>query len=449
MKRVVLKNMLILGASGVAAKSFDFLFRAYYSRVLGPEGMGLLSLGFSLHSVMLTFATAGLGMAVSKVASEYMEKGCAGAVKSIMHSALCGVATLSLLVMLATFIMSEEIAGRFLGDERVSLSICALAPSVLFMGISYCLKGCFYAARKTLPPATSEFLEQGVKFVSIKILLEILAPYGTEYACAAVFGGITIGELSSCAYLTLIYFKEERRNYGIAEGAITKPKNRDLVCALLGVSIPSMVTSLCCSFLRMKEEVLMVSALERGGVSHSGAVEMLGIIYGMAMPLLVLPLNLSGSVMSLLVPEISRAGVRSQERLRRAASKTYKVGGIMGVAVAILFMLLGGQITQAVYGDRSAVPLVVTLAPLCPIMFLDSLSSSMLSGLGKQLRLLGIVIADFALRFCIIYFALPKGQMTAFPLMIAASNLFTCALTVGSIISLLCPERKLRKKFAV
>ena len=74
MKNIVIKNALILGLSGILAKSFDFIFRAYYSRILGAEGMGLLSLGFGLHGVMLTVSTAGLGVAVSKITSEYIEQ---------------------------------------------------------------------------------------------------------------------------------------------------------------------------------------------------------------------------------------------------------------------------------------------------------------------------------------------------------------------------------------
>ncbi len=440
-----IKNMILLGMSGVAAKSFDFFFRAYYSRRLGAEGMGLLSLGFSLHSVMLTFATAGLGVAVSKITSEYMERKNPSAVRSCMHSALFGVAVLSLAVTLVTFVFSKQIAVRYLGDARVAVSLCALVPSVLFMGISYCLKGCFYAARKIIPPASSEILEQIVKFVSIKTLLEYFMPYGIEYGCVAVFLGLTIGELSSCLYLSVLYIKQEKRNYGLPESDSQEVKGRQLVCALLGVSIPSMVTSLCCSFLRMKEEVLIVSALERGSMSHSAALESLGIIHGMAMPMLVLPLNLIGSVMSLLVPEISRAGVRSRENLQRVARRTYKAGGIIGLTVAAIFVLFGGWLTEAIYGSRDAAALVVCLAPLCPVMFIDSLSCSMLNGLGKQLRILMFTIADFALRLSVIYFALPRGGLAAFAVMVALSNIFTCALSFGSVTSLTGSAIKLTK----
>ena len=199
----------------------------------------------------------------------------------------------------------------------------------------------------------------------------------------------------------------------------------------------------------MKEEVLIISALKRGGASHSLALSTLGILKGMAMPLLVMPLNLIGSVTSLLVPEISRAGIKSRERLRSRVIKIYKTGLPLGVLVGVIFLLFGDKITQLVYGRADAAKLVVYLAPLCPIMFADSLSCSILNGLGKQTRMLVFFLLDFCLRFTLIYFTLPKGQVLAFCIMIAASNIFTCILSCVSVESLTSSKNvrfKLTKK---
>ena len=79
-KKRVLGSAILLAISGIIAKSADFVFRAYYATRLGREGMGLLSLVFGIHGVMLTVSTAGLGIAVSKVVSQYIEEKKIGAV---------------------------------------------------------------------------------------------------------------------------------------------------------------------------------------------------------------------------------------------------------------------------------------------------------------------------------------------------------------------------------
>lgn len=394
--------------------------------------MGLLSLGFSLHSLMLTISTAGLGVAVSKTASEYMEMNNLSAVKTSVRTALFCVFILSLTVTLIVFLFPSYLAERILGDIRATKSLCALAPSVIFMGISYCLKGFFYAERKTLPPASSEFLEQAVKFISIKFLLKTLLPYGIEYACVGIFLGITIGEFSSCLYLTLFYIREEKKYFNIP--SINTPDQRAVLCRLLGVSVPSLITSLCVSGFRMEEEVLIVSALRRGGMSHSSALSSLGIVHGMAMPLLVLPLTLSGSVMSLLIPEISRADTRNKGKLRSTAKRVYKYGVYIGLFMCAAFLFFGKELCYFFYKSYDAAYVVLCLCPLLPVMFLDSLSCSILNGLGKQFKILLFTLLDFGLRFSLIYFTLPKGQMPAFVVMVIISNIFTCSLTISAVL---------------
>ena len=168
---LMLKNAALLALSGFCAKGFDFLFRAYYSRFLGQEGMGILSLGFSIHGVMITVATAGFGVAVSKVVSENIVKKDFGAIGQSMNFALRSVFVLSSVVMIFIFCFAEWIAEYILKEPRVSSGLFCLAPSILFMGISYCLKGYFYAKRKVAAPALSEFLEQAVKGILICIFL--------------------------------------------------------------------------------------------------------------------------------------------------------------------------------------------------------------------------------------------------------------------------------------
>lgn len=428
MRHPILKNAGILAFSGICAKSFDFGFRAMYSAKLGAEGMGLLSLGFGIHGVMLTVSTAGLGVAVSKAASEYLEQGEKGAVRKSVEIAVCGVACLALAVMAVTLVRAEWIAERMLGDVRIASGLCCLVPSVLFMGVSYCLKGYFYAARKVWIPASSEFLEQAVKFVAIRTLLQRWLPNGIGAGCAAVFGGISIGECASCLYLTLFYQRERRSLCG----GDTRER---IAVSLVRVAFPSMLTSLAGSALRMQEEVVIVSALKRFGFSHAEATGGLGLMYGMAMPMLTFPLTLLGSVTTLLVPEVARRGAeRDSGRLWRLVGKTYGMGIAVGTAVWAVLMLFAPELSQGIYHNTEIVPMVRNLAFLLPVMFLDSLSCAVLNGMGKQCSLLVYHVSDSLLRLAAIAAAVPVFGMSAMVWVIIVSNLYTCFLTVRQVV---------------
>lgn len=430
MKNQILKNAVILGISGICAKSFDFIFRAYYSGKLGAEGVGLLSLGFGIHGVMLTVATAGLGVAVSKIVSEYMEKNNDGAVRQSMKLAVYGVVCLSLGVILVTLLGAEWIAEHLLGDIRASVSLCALAPSILFMGMSYCLKGYFYAARKSVIPASSEFLEQAVKFAAISGLLKLFLPKGIGYGCMAVFCGISIGEFSSCLYLSLFFLREAKkfRKTAYPPGILKE---------ILKISVPSMISSLTGSGLRMQEEVVTVSALKSFGMPHGGAVAGLGLLHGMVMPMLVFPLTLAGSVTTLLVPEISRANAGTDKtRLRRLILKGYRLWVTAGIFVMLLFRFFPMKLAMLIYHEPEIAKPIYYLSLLCPLMFADSFSCAVLNGMGKQFSMLLYSVLDSVLRLTGVWLFVPQFGMPALLCIIAASNLLTCTLTVGKVMKI-------------
>lgn len=422
------KNAAVLAFSGICAKSFDFAFRAFYSTKLGAEGVGLLSLGFGLHRVMLTVATAGLGVAISKIVSEYMEVEAYGAVRQSMKIAISGVTCLSLIIIFIIFIGAEPTAKYVLKDVRIATGLSCLAPSVLFMGISYCLKGYFYAARKAWIPAGSEFLEQLVKFAAISFFLKIRTEGNIAYGCAAVFAGISIGELSSCLYLTLFYLHEAAKfqKSGTADG---------IPSAIIKISFPSTISSFAGSALRMQEEVWTISAFEAFGMSHGKAVSAYGIIYGMAVPMLVFPLTLAGSVTTLLVPEIARRNTFSDKtRLMHLVKRVYRFGVSAGMIVFAVFELFAVPLSELLYHTREVAVWVRILAWLCPIMFVDTLSSAMLNGLGKQFSLLFFGISDSLIRLLLIFVFVPFFGASALAGVIIISNLYTCFMSAGRVL---------------
>lgn len=446
-KNTLLRNAFYLGISGIFAKSFDFFFRSYYSTKLGAEGMGLLSLGFGIHGVMLTVATGGIGVAVSKVVSEFLEKGERDAVKRTLKTAVYGVCISSLIGIILTFWKAEWIAGNFLGDSRIAIGLCCLVPSVLFMGISYCAKGYFYAARKVKVPAFSEIIEQLIKGMGISILLLRFLPKGIEYGCMAVFLGITIGELSSCLFLTIFMIRD-------LSFLSTSRYQGNILYRLMQFSFPAMLSSLITSFFRMQEEVLLVSSLQRFGMSHQGAMSQLGYFHGMVVPMLVFPLTLIGSVTTLIIPEISRLhSLPDKQLLRRSSAKIYRFGSIFGVLVWILFYVFADVLSEKIFHETSIAPMVKQLSWLAPVMFLDSLSCAMLNGMGRQCSLLIYGFLDSAFRLFLTFLFVPRYGMRAMLVVMMGSNILTSFLTIRKVLSL-CKCKKhyfwgfaMRKKF--
>lgn len=420
----VLRNTLLLTASGVIAKTVDFIFRAYYTQKLGGEGMGIFSLILAVHGIMLHVSSGGMGVAVSKIVSEHYARCNGEDIKKTMRIALTMVFTISMCVIVLTYIFSKRIAVDFLKEGRCQRSIILLSPSILFMGLSYCIKGYFYASRKVLRPASSEFLEQLVKIITIKTLLGMWLPYGVQHGCEAVALGMSIGEASSCFYLLTLYMLDKRQLSG----------NRDsrarLGRTIVSIALPVMCASLASSFLRMQEEVLIVSGLEKSGLSHTAAISSYGTVYGMAMPLIIFPLTLLSSFLTLLVPEISRAkSMKSNLRLKTLTSRIYRFATLSGFFIMCVYVTFASELSLLVYNSPYISRTLRFLAFFSPLMLIDSISCGVLNGLGRQTSLLIYNLMDSTLRIGLIIFLIPRFGMGALLFVVAVSNTFTFILT--------------------
>lgn len=393
--------------SGIFAKTIDFFFRTFYIRQLGSEGAGLLSLAFSAHSIMLTLSSAGISVAVSKTVSAHFAKGNIFMARKSLLASMKMTFLASFIICILLLFSKSFIANSILKDERCESLILCLAPSVVFMGLSYCLKGYFYSMRRIFPPASSEFLEQAVKIVSITCLLRLLLPRGCHYGVMAVTIGFSLGECSSFLYLFLFCLKDFK-------SPAKKENSSSPVLPILKIALPALFASLLGSFFHMQEELLIISGLKKGGLSHNGALSAFGGISGMLIPLAVFPLSLMSSFFSLLVPEISRAAERkTNTRLRDLSGKVYKFSLVGAFGILTIFFSAPNDIPRIFYGLENAGGQMLILSLLLPLIMCDSLSGGILNGTGKQSFLFFVTLSECIIRIILCYTLVPRFGISA------------------------------------
>ncbi len=416
----VLKNTAVAVFAGVVAKTIDFSFRAWYSGQIGSEGMGIFSLVMSAFGIILNLASAGMGSAVSRLVSIRHSRGEFAYAGKTVRTAVTMIISAGILCNAFIYFAADKIALVILKDIRTARCLVCISPSVIFMGISYCIKGYFYAVRRAIIPASSEFVEQAVKISVISLLLNRWLPCGVEKGCCAVFLGLTVGEMSSCGYLCLWYLAKKHR---YNEKAAAKSQ----ALSILRLTLPMTISSVGSSFLRMLEDIWIVRGFRRFGMGAESALKTYGLIHGMAMPLLTFPLSLISPFMALLVPEISRAEAGGS--LKKIVCRVYKAAWFCGCLIFCIFFIFSNRLAFLMYGDTAAAKFIKPMSLLCPIMLIDTISTNMLSGMGEQMKLLKYSLFDSAVRLSLIYFALPLGGADVIIAMTFISNILTCALT--------------------
>ena len=189
--------------------------------------------------------------------------------------------------------------------------------------------------------------------------------------------------------------------------------------------------------LRTAENLLVPRNLAKFPLNNGKALSQFGMIKGMALPILFFPSAILNSVSTLLIPEISEAVAKNQTKvISRATYKILKLTALISFVFGAIFFFLGEKIGILLYDDLIVGRLLKVLSPIVPLMYLDSVSDGILKGLDQQSFTFRTSIFDSLIRIVLILLVLSKMGITGFILIMYFSNLLTCFLNVGRLITI-------------
>ncbi len=434
MKKVLfIKNALVLTVTSIVLRLLGVVFRIWLSAEIGSEGIGLYQIIFSFYIFAATFATSGINTAVTRLVADEMFFGSGRSVKKIMLRAFLIIALFAFFSTLLVLFGSDFIAKHIISDMRAAAAIKVLSFSLLFMGISSCIKGYFLARRKSIPPSLSQIIEQAIRILSVLFLVKHFAAISIEYACAAVLLGDVIAEFSSCLYLYL-YYKRDTGRLSFLTGR--KAPDYAITRQLLRIAAPITGGKYINSLLRIIESTLVPARLVMYGVTRADALSFFGMIKGMALPILFFPSSLLGSLSTLLIPEISESVAKGNlKTVRRSVSTIIVTTALFGFIFSAIFFFCGENLGSLIYKSGEVGRLIKILAPLVPFMYLDSIADGILKGLDQQLITFRNSVSDSAFRIILIFFFLPLYGENAFIWIMYLSNAYTCLLNVIRLIT--------------
>ena len=410
------RDLLILSLSSLLTRGVGVVWSGYLSRRMGAGAMGLHTVVLNLHGFAVTLGVAGIGLAVTRLVSEREERGDrAGAFAVVRRALVCTVVTgggVGLVLLLGAHPF-----GRFLlGDPRTAPLVRALALPVVSISVSAVFSGYFTAVRRAWVNVLSGVAEL---FLRILLTLRLLSPApASDYA--AVFRLLLGGGLAegiSALLLVLFYLADRRREPARPDPGTTR--------RILAISVPIALSGCLRAGLSTLGHLLIPFSLCRSGLDRAAALASYGTLAGMALPVVLYPMAILSAGAALLVPEFSHlkaAGDRDGVVLlvRRALFCTL---GFSCGCFSVLFAFaapLGGQL----FGSGDAGRFIAYLAPVVPVMFLDHITDAALKGIGEQVAVMWINIADSALTVLLILLLLPKMGIVGYILMIALTEVF-------------------------
>lgn len=424
-------NAMLLTAASLLIRTVSVGFQIYISNRAGAEAMGLFSLMGGVYGFALTLATSGIHLGVTRTVVDAIgreEKERIGTImrRAVTYSLLFGIGAMLLLLCSA-----KAIGLHWLKDARTVRSLRLFGLTLPLIALSSTFNGYFTAVRRVYKNAVVQVSEQALKIGCTMLLLAGLADNSDiESTCCALVLGGALAETASFLIEMCLYLSDRRRN-GETPTVANGREGRDL----MQISLPIALTAYIRSGLLTLEHILIPQGLRSCGASHAAALVAYGSIQSMALPVVLYPAALISSFSGLLLPEVAEANVRRHRRhIQYMVSRVWFLSMVFAIGVAGVLLCFSEGVGQALYPATQTGAFIRMLAPLIPIMYVDTATDAMLKGLGEQVYSMKVNIADAAISVLLVYLLIPKMGILGYVFTIYFSECFN---TVCSITKLL------------
>lgn len=435
--RTFFLNALSLTLTALIIRGVSVAFNVYISNKAGSEAIGLFSLLGSVYGFSITLATAGINLGTTRLVSDALGLGDVSSAKRAASKALwyCVVTGSIATILLLSF--SFPIGKYLLGDERSVLSLRILSLTLVPVAVCSCLSGYFSAVRRVKINASFQILIQFVKIISTILLLSFFWGGDTEEACVILVLGGAIAEFVSLIITYALYrFDVTRHLKSGDESASCISEVRGSLKKLIGITLPVTASACIRSALTMFQHVLVPKGLAACGKSWEAALSSYGALHGMALPVILFPSAFISSFAGLLIPEVSECIVQNNEtRLKRVSYRAVTMALFFSIGVSGIMLFFSDELGMLIYNNHETAKYIRILAPLIPVMYIDSAVDAILKGTGHQVYSMNVNIID-TLTACVFALTLiPSLGIQGYVISIYATEILNTTLSLFKMLS--------------
>ena len=417
------RNAAILTVAGFISRIFGFLFRIFLSRSFGEESVGLYQMIFPLYILCLSLSTAGLQTAVSRITAEKTTLGHNKEADGVLTAALCLAVVISLIEILVIQDQAGSIAGSLFGDDRCMELILIISYALPFAAVHSCICGRSLGLGDTMLPAASQLIEQCVRILTVVLLWIFLRTCGLTPSIRLAAAGVVAGEMAAALFTV--------------RGLLLQRPGRAGIRELFAFSAPLTANRTALTLLQSIEAVSIPASLIRYGMSATEAVSLYGVLTGMALPCILFPSALTGSVGTVLLPAVSAASTSGNRRsvfllLRKAIVSCFS----LGLACCLFFLLFGKMIGRFLFHSADAGRFIITLAWICPFLYVNSSLLNAVNGYGRTGTSFLISMSGLLIRIAGVFLAVPQFGIQGYLWALLGAQLCTTVLASAFLVRL-------------
>jgi len=428
MKSNIYKSAAQVSVFAAIEKALGFLYRIILSRTIGAEGLGIYQICLSVFAMFLTAASGGIPVTVSRLIAKNIAQGD----EKAKHAQVCAglVCTLIVTVPAAIILFFAKNLYSFLFPDQGCVSIFLwLLPGLILTSLYSVFRGSFWGNKQFLPYSLIELAENAVMLICGSVL--ILFSSSTRGGAMAATIAVLISYVFSFAASAIWYF--------VSGGRLASPRGK--VCPLFLSSLP--ITAMRCSTSLINSCVAMFLPTYlslKCGYTEAEAITIYGTVLGMAVPILMIPNSLIGSIALVVAPEMSENYYAGRNKLlKRDIERTINASLFIAAAIVPLAFTAGRDIGILLYANELSGEMIALYAFMTLPMCLSIITTTVLNSLNYELRtLIYFFCGAVCMLFCI-FLLTPKLGIHGYMAGLAASFIITAALNLR-LLKKACPD---------
>ena len=363
-KNTFVKGALITTIGIVLTKILGILYVIPFHAIIGDEGGALYGYAYTIYLFFVSFSSAGVPLAVSKIVSEYQTLGYSKAKKrvfilgkriSVLIGIVCFLFIFVFAPFLAKFILGDVSGGNSVSD--VAFVIRVVSSAILIGPLLSVYRGYFEGHKFMSPPSISQVLEQLVRVLIIifgsLITLKVLHLSISNAVGVALFGA-TIGCFISYFYLVEKYLKNkskfQEKVRDVNEPIVT---DKMILRKIIIYAIPFIMIDLCKSIYNYIDMFSVVKGLVKyAEYSAVDAETVYSMLSTWAQKFNMIVSAVSTGIIVSLIPNLTECIVKKdEEEINKKITKSISMLLYFTIPITFGIAFLSKSIWTLFYGD--------------------------------------------------------------------------------------------------
>lgn len=396
----LLRGTFILTLGTIISKALGLFYVIPFNMIVGTQGTVLYQYSYVVYSIVISIATAGIPLAISKFISKYNAMGEYALGRRLFKSGLIVMTCTGFFAFLAVYLTAPFLAEVIITDDdlhstvaEVTTVVRAVSFALIIVPLMSLIRGFFQGHESMGPSAVSQVVEQIVRIVFLlggaAIVIYIVKGSILTAVSIATFAAF-IGAIGGLAVL-LWYFRKRKANLDNLllddKGQLTDISLPTMYKEILISAAPFVFVGIANPLFQLVDTVTFNLAMVNVGL---GAVSetALTIFNYQTHKIVIIPVSLATAFSLALVPLITRAFVSNdQVSVNHNLDQTFQILLFITLPASAGLSVLAEPVYRLFYGTEELMlgtEILKMYSPVAILFSLYSVTAAILQGINEQ-----------------------------------------------------------------